>query len=113
MDLNKLHERYKQVLKLYETSDLRRMGKPWPREEYVRAFTGDVGSLVRLTMSKDGYRDIKDIDQKLAHELADCLYSIFIIAEKYGVDLEKSFMDTMDELEKRAQNNELASTHNL
>jgi NTP pyrophosphatase (non-canonical NTP hydrolase) len=113
MDLNKLYYRYQEVIKLYEQSDLRRIGKPWPREEYIRGFVGDVGALVKLTMGKDGLRDIKDVDQKLAHELSDCLYSIFIIAEKYGINLEKSFMDTMDELEKRAQNNELATSHSL
>jgi len=113
MDLNDLYRRYQEIKKLYDASDMKRSGKPWPREEYVRAFSADVGELAKLTMGKDGLRDIKDIDRKLAHEIADCLYSIFIIAEKYGVDLEKSFMETMDELEKRAQNNELASTHNL
>jgi len=41
------------------------------------------------------------MDEKFEHELSDCLWSIMILADKYGVDLEYSFLRTMDELEKR------------
>lgn len=47
----------------------------------------------------DGSRD------KLTHELADCLWSLIVIAEKYDVDLEAAFSQTMDELEKRIEEN--------
>ena len=70
----------------------------WTRGDIVHGFIGDVGDLVKLTMAKDGLREIENLDQKLAHELADCLWSIIVIAEKYGVDLEKSFLQTMSEL---------------
>jgi NTP pyrophosphatase (non-canonical NTP hydrolase) len=113
MDLNKMYQRYLEIRKLYAESDKRRFGQEWPRSEFVRAMTADVGALVKLTMGKDGLRDIDDIDIKMAHEMADCLYSIFVIAEKYDVDLDKAFMDTMDELEKRAQNMELPKSHSL
>ncbi len=110
MDFKKIIERTKEVHKKYVESDKRRLGKEWRRGEYVKAFTADVGDLVKLTMGKDGLRDIENVDKKLAHELADCLYSIIIIAEKYDVELEKAFLETMDELEERASKNELAKT---
>jgi NTP pyrophosphatase (non-canonical NTP hydrolase) len=37
----------------------------------------------------------------LAHELADCLWSIIVIADEAGVDLEKAFFETMKEIELR------------
>src|SRR3989339_333743 len=99
MDLSKIYQRYQQIKELYKQADLQRLGHEWPRGESVKAFVADVGALVKLTMGKDGFRDIENVDEKLKHELADCLYSVFLIAEKYNVDLEASFMETMNELE--------------
>ncbi len=44
-------------------------------------------------------RDIPDAPARLAHELADCLWSVMTLARLYEVDLEASFTATMDELE--------------
>lgn len=67
----------------------------------MRGFVGDVGDLVKLTMAEDGIRTIADSRGKIAHELADCLWSVIVIADKYGVDLTESFLTTMDELEQK------------
>lgn len=37
----------------------------------------------------------------LVHELADCLWAVLVLAERYEVDLESAYVDTMDELEQR------------
>ena len=42
-----------------------------------------------------------DVDAKLAHELSDCLWSVLVLADKYGIDLATEFNKTMDELEAR------------
>ncbi|XHL89450.1 MazG nucleotide pyrophosphohydrolase domain-containing protein [Streptomyces niveus] len=34
----------------------------------------------------------------LEHELTDCLWSVLILAHRYGVDLDQAFRRTMDEL---------------
>ena len=44
------------------------------------------------------------IARVLAHELSDCLWSVLVLADKYGVNLEASFLKTMDQLEKRIKN---------
>jgi NTP pyrophosphatase (non-canonical NTP hydrolase) len=111
MDFSKIIKRAREIHKLYVESDKRRLGKEWNRGEYVKAFTADVGKLVKLTMAKDGLREMDNIDEKLKHELGDCLWSIIIIADKYNIDLEGSFLETMKELEKRAERNELAKSH--
>lgn len=52
-------------------------------------------------MAKHGLRDMDNVDAKLAHELADCLWSVLVLADKYKVDLAAEFMKTMDELARR------------
>ncbi|MFC8080417.1 MazG nucleotide pyrophosphohydrolase domain-containing protein [Streptomyces sp. NPDC057307] len=37
--------------------------------------------------------------EALEHELADCLWSVLILAHRYGVDLDHAFRRTMDELD--------------
>jgi NTP pyrophosphatase (non-canonical NTP hydrolase) len=61
----------------------------------------DIGDLAKLVQAKEGVRDVEDVDAKLAHELSDCLWSIIVLADYYGVDLEAGFMRTMDELRER------------
>jgi NTP pyrophosphatase (non-canonical NTP hydrolase) len=110
MDFNIIVERAREIRKLYAASDKNRLGKEWSRGEYVKAFVGDVGAFVKLTMAKDGFRDIEDIDRELSHEFADVLWSILMLADMYDIDLEKSFFETMEELEKRASKGILAKT---
>lgn len=87
-----IRERYRQ----YETE---RYGRQWTDEELTLGFVGDVGDLVKLVQAKNGVRAIDNVNEKLAHELADCLWSVIILAEAYGVDLEQAFLDTMDDLD--------------
>jgi NTP pyrophosphatase (non-canonical NTP hydrolase) len=39
-----------------------------------------------------------DLDTALAHELADCLWSVLILADAFSVDLEAAFGHTMESL---------------
>ena len=73
--------------------------RPWSREEVMQGFVGDVGDLMKLVMAKNGVRSADDLDTKLAHELADCLWSILTLARLYDVDLEKEFFATMSGIE--------------
>jgi NTP pyrophosphatase (non-canonical NTP hydrolase) len=45
-----------------------------------------------------GIRSIDDCKAKLAHELSDCLWSVMVLANKCGVDLEVEFSRNMKEL---------------
>lgn len=113
MDFQDIIKRTKEVWKLYVQSDKKRLGKEWDRGEYAKALAADVGALVKLTMAKDGLREVKDVDEKMRHELADCLWCLIIIAEKYGVNLEEAYLETMKELEKRASKGALAKSYSL
>ncbi len=74
---------------------------PWSRAELAQGFVGDAGALMKLVMAKEGRRaGPPDLEAKLEHELADCLWSVLVLAEAYGVDLERAFVATMDGLER-------------
>ena len=102
MELSELQKRALEIRKQYSELESQK-GIMWERKDIVQGFVGDVGDLVKLTMAKDNLREIADVDQKLAHELSDCLWSILVIASKYNVDIEHSFFQTMNEIEQRIQ----------
>ena len=62
-------------------------------------FAGDVGDLAKLVVAENGKRRIENSKEKLEHELSDCLWSVIVLATLHDVDLEKSFLKTMNELE--------------
>lgn len=49
---------------------------------------------------KAGVRNTADLDTKLGHELADCLWAILTLADCYAVDLEAAFSSTMVDLHR-------------
>jgi NTP pyrophosphatase (non-canonical NTP hydrolase) len=99
MEFKELIARAKEIKKVNIALTKREGCKPWGLAERTQGFVGDVGDLAKLVMAKNGYRQYKDLDKRLAHELADCLWSVIIIADEAGIDLEKSFFETMKEIE--------------
>jgi NTP pyrophosphatase (non-canonical NTP hydrolase) len=97
MEFQTLIKRAIEIRKLYAELERRRHQRAWTDEELALGFVGDV---VKLVQAKNGVRNIPDVDEKLAHELADCLWSVIVLADAYGVDLERAFTQTMDDLEK-------------
>jgi NTP pyrophosphatase (non-canonical NTP hydrolase) len=96
-----LQERAREVRRRYAEVERRTYGRAWRGEDLALGFVGDVGDLVKLVQAKEGVRAADDVDERLAHELADCLWSVLVLADRYGVDLERAFGRTMDELEAR------------
>ena len=101
MDISEFKKRAGEIRDLYDEFNQKRAGVKWTRLQLAQGFVGDVGDLQKLAMAKDGLREIENVDEKLAHELSDCLWSVLVLAEKYDIDIEKEFLKTMDELEKR------------
>lgn len=101
MDFKQISQRAIEIRNKYSELEKKKYGKEWTKEQIAQGFVGDVGDLMKLMMGKQGVRDIENVDEKISHELADCLWSVLILANKYNVDLETSFMKTMEELETR------------
>lgn len=98
MEYKEILEKALLVRQKFSQYEIKNNGKEWNRDQILEGFVVDVGDLVRLCMAKEGHRQIKDVDNKLAHELSDCLWCILILSHKYNIDLEKAFIKTMDEL---------------
>lgn len=103
MQFQELITEAKDIRKAYEKYELQHLGKEWSREQLAQGFVGDVGDLMKLLMAKEGLRNIENAEQKLRHEFADCLWSILILADKYDIDLEQSFLENMKELKKHIE----------
>jgi NTP pyrophosphatase (non-canonical NTP hydrolase) len=103
MNLAQLGERARKIRALYAQQETSRSGIPWSHAEIAQGFVGDVGDLMKLVMAKEGRRSTKakNLEAALAHELADCLWSVLILASAYDVKLEAAFLQTMKELEEK------------
>lgn len=100
MDLTKLREQAVRIHDLYDELNLHKRGRVWSRNEFMLGFMGDVGDLAKLVMAEEGARDAPGGRAALEHELADCLWSVLILAHRYDVDLERAFQRTMAELDE-------------
>jgi NTP pyrophosphatase (non-canonical NTP hydrolase) len=101
MDIKQLSERANEIRQKYSELEKKKTGKEWSNLNIMEGFVGDIGDLMKLVMAKEGVREIENVDEKLAHELADCLWCILVLSKKYGVDIEQSFLKTMDELDRQ------------
>jgi len=99
MDLEALTKRAMAVRERLGDLERARAGRPWTKEEVMQGFVGDVGDLMKLVMARSGLRSIEEVDRKLAHELSDCLWSVLVLAQLYGIDLQKEFLATMTQIE--------------
>jgi NTP pyrophosphatase (non-canonical NTP hydrolase) len=96
MDIVALTEKAMSLRERFGENARRNGQREWSREEVMQGFVGDVGDLMKLVMAKSGARDISGLDQKLGHELADCLWSVLVLAKLYQVDLEKEYLLMLD-----------------
>ncbi|MFC0629262.1 nucleotide pyrophosphohydrolase [Kribbella deserti] len=100
MDFAEMRGRALEVRALYADWEVRRDGRAWSATELMNGFTGDVGDLAKLVGAHAGSRPgPEDLPAALGHELADCLWSVLVIADAVGVDLEQAFTSTMNDLE--------------
>ena len=105
MEFQKIIERAMHVRGQYEAKEEQQYGSAWTSEEVALGFVGDVGDLAKLVMAESGTRNIANSREKLEHELSDCLWSVIVLSRLHDIDLERSFMRTMDELEEHLSTN--------
>jgi NTP pyrophosphatase (non-canonical NTP hydrolase) len=100
MEFQKVIERAMEIRHLYAAREKQLYGTAWTSEEIALGFVGDVGDLAKLVTAENGRRMIPGSHERLEHELADCLWSVIVLSNSHGVDLERSFFETMDQLER-------------
>ena len=104
MTLQEAQKRAVAIRKLYAKLEERRYGRAWSTQELMLGFVGDVGDLAKLIQGAVGVRATPDLEEKLAHELADCLWSVLVLADRLGIDIEQAFDASMSDLERNIRN---------
>jgi NTP pyrophosphatase (non-canonical NTP hydrolase) len=99
MELQKLIYRAMDLRNQYEKKEKQLYGAPSTEEDIAEAFLGDVNNLVKLVKAQHGKGAIANSKEKLGPQLSHCLWSVIVLAKMHNVDLEQSFMETMDKLE--------------
>jgi len=83
----------------YEKKEKQLYGSTSTDEDIAQGLLADANNLVKLVMAEHGKREILHSAEKLGSHLSHCLWSVIVLAKMHNVDLEQSFMETMDKLE--------------
>ena len=101
MKFSRITERALGTRERYVEFERASYGREWTVEELALGLVGDVGDLAKIVQAREGVRKIDaDVGEALAHELSDVLWSVIVIADRCGIDLEESFVRTMDKLDR-------------
>lgn len=98
-DIRILQERAMEISRRYDARSKSLDGTTWDTKKLARGFKKDVSDLIEILEAGNLNR------RKLNHELGDCLWSVLVIARKLGVDIEREFWTTMEEIDQRFKDN--------
>lgn len=102
-DFETLQQKALFIKNFYKQKQLSK-GKPaWTASDYMAGFVSDIGELSEFVAAKKGIRTIEDVEEKLEHELCDCLYSVMVLADEFNIDLSAAFGKNMDKLAERIE----------
>ncbi|RPI92818.1 MAG: hypothetical protein EHM40_11800 [Chloroflexi bacterium] len=99
MEFQKLVNRAMDLRMQYEKKEKQLYGSPATDEDIAQGLLADANNLVKLINAEHGKREILHSQEKLGSQLSHCLWSVIILAKMHNIDLEQSFMETMDKLE--------------
>ncbi len=74
-------------------------GKGWTPFVMVTHLLEEAGEVATVVQGLEGFKPPEKPKTKemLATELSDLLYIVFVLAEHYGVELEKAFLQTVND----------------
>ncbi|MFD8496414.1 hypothetical protein [Amycolatopsis sp. NPDC059657] len=88
-----------QVRALYEQLENRLLGRTWTLPELALGFTNDAAYVGRLVLAAERTWGIDgDVDDELRHKLAECLWWVFVLGDRLGVDVPAAYESTMDKI---------------
>ena len=78
-------------------------GKGWNPFVIVTDLLEEAGEVAAVVKGLEGYKPPEKVRTKdaLASELSDLLYSVFILAGRYKINLEETFMQTIQDYKRR------------
>lgn len=102
MEFQLIVNKAREITSMYDQLNQSQGYPKWELQQHVQGLMEDMGSLARLTLMKEGRRfPAVDLNDKLRHEICDCLWSVIRIADALEIDLETEFPKQMDLLAER------------
>ncbi|MFE9006723.1 hypothetical protein ACFYOY_32065 [Streptomyces sp. NPDC007875] len=97
--LIEVEDRALQVRAQYEQIEQRVLGRTWTLPELALGFTNDAAYVGRLVLAAERTWGIDgDVDAELRHKLAECLWWVFVLADRLDVDMPEAYEATMDRI---------------
>ncbi len=97
MDIKHYQKRALEIREKYKRLEINQNGKEWTTRELINGFLEDVKELILLSENNSS-------EDKISHEISDCLWSVLVLADKFDIDLDNTFMDNMNKLEEKIDN---------
>ncbi|MFE2189751.1 hypothetical protein ACFXAQ_02740 [Streptomyces olivaceus] len=97
--LGEADDRALEVRGQYEKIEQRVLGRTWTLPELAVGFTNDAAYVGRLVLAAERTWGIDgDVDAELRHKLAECLWWVFVLADRLDVDTPEAYAATMDRI---------------
>lgn len=88
-----MQDMYRAIVKRFNKIEL----QDWKAEGAMIELSKQVGELAKQVMVKEKYYaltgEVTDVDERLGNEMADVIAQVMRLADYYGVDLEKAFIE--------------------
>ena len=88
-----MQDMYREIVKRFNKIEL----QDWKAEGAMIELSKQVGELAKQVMVKEKYYaltgEVTDVDERLGNEMADVIAQVMRLADYYGVDLEKAFIE--------------------
>lgn len=88
---------YREIVKRFRRIEL----QDWRAEGAMIELSKQVGELAKQVMVKEKYYalegEVSDVDERLGNEMADVIAQVMRLADYYGIDLEKAFVDARED----------------
>lgn len=80
--------------------------KGFPIHAWMIDLMEETGELANAILVKEGYKTTKRQKAELGDSLADILFDLILIADQYGLDLEKEYLTMLEKWKARAARGE-------
>lgn len=105
MEIKELSKIARDLKEVYDNLNRIRTVKVWKASDYAQGLVGDSADLMRLINQRESlkttFNQKRELDKKIRHELADCLWCVIALADELNVDLEKEYLITIDYLKQK------------
>ena len=104
MTFDEAHQGARRTRELYRRLERERYGREWELRDLFIGLQGDMGDLAQLLGAHQGIRPgPEELTDAIGHEIADCVWSLFVIADELVIDVGEAYAALLDELTGRIE----------